>query len=132
MLLTLRLRNFRCYPTLNWDIPAEGALLYGDNAQGKTSLLEAICFALTLHTPRTSRMDRMAMLGTEEFGISLDTDEGTRRLYWSNKKLNMQVNGASKKDFTDYLTVDSIAHAGRYYPMESAAGANSHPLERIR
>lgn len=104
MLLTLRLRNFRCYPTLNWDIPAEGALLYGDNAQGKTSLLEAICFALTLHTPRTSRMDRMAMLGTEEFGISLDTDEGTRRLYWSNKKLNMQVNGASKKDFTDYLT----------------------------
>lgn len=103
MLLTLRLRNFRCYTTLNWDIPTEGALLYGSNAQGKTSLLEAICFGLSLHTPRTGRMDRLAKLGTNEFGISLDTDEGTRRLHWLNKKLNMQVNGASKRDYTDYL-----------------------------
>lgn len=103
MLLTLRLRNFRCYPTLNWDIPTEGALLYGSNAQGKTSVLEAICFALTLHSPRTSRMDRLASHSAAEFGISLDTDEGTRRLLWQNKKLSMQVNGATRRDYTDYL-----------------------------
>lgn len=104
MLLTLRLRHFRCYPTLNWDIPAEGALLYGSNAQGKTGLLEAICFALTLHSPRTTRMDRLSMHGTEEFGISLDTDEGTRRLIWQQKKLQMTVNGAPRRDYTDYLS----------------------------
>ena len=104
MLLTLRLRNFRCYPTLNWDIPAEGALLYGSNAQGKTSLLEAICFAHTLHTPRTARMDRLAMHGAADFGISIDTDEGTRRLLWQQRKLNMVVNGATRRDYTDYLS----------------------------
>lgn len=104
MLLTLRLRHFRCYPTLNWDIPAEGALLYGSNAQGKTGLLEAICFALTLHSPRASRLDRMSMHGTDEFGISLDTDEGTRRLLWQQKKLHMSVNGAPRRDYTDYLS----------------------------
>lgn len=103
MLHTLRLRNFRCYPTLNWDIPAEGALLYGSNAQGKTSLLEAICFALTLHTPRTTRMDRLAMHGASDFGISLDSDEGTRRLLWQQKKLSMMVDGAARRDYTDYL-----------------------------
>ena len=103
MLLTLRLRNFRCYPTLNWDIPAEGALLYGSNAQGKTSLLESSCFALTLHSPRTSRMDRLSMHGMADFGISLDTDEGTRRLLWQQKKLRMEVDGAPRRDYTDYL-----------------------------
>ena len=103
MLITLRLRNFRCYPTLNWDIPAEGALLYGSNAQGKTSLLEAICFALTLHTPRTARMDRLAMHGCNDFGISLDTDNGTRKLIWQQRRLEMSVAGETRRDYTDFL-----------------------------
>ena len=37
MLLSLRLKNYRCYPSLHWDIPAEGAVLLGANAQGKTA-----------------------------------------------------------------------------------------------
>lgn len=103
MLLTLRLRNFRCYPTLNWDIPAEGALLYGNNAQGKTSLLEAICFALTLHTPRTTKLERLALHGSDDFGISLQSDHDTRRLVWQQKKLSMSVDGATRRDYTDFL-----------------------------
>lgn len=103
MLLRLRLRNFRCYPTLNWEIPAEGALLYGDNAQGKTSLLEAICFAQSLHSPRTTRPDRLAMHNRADFGISLDSTEGTRKLLWQDKKLTLTVDTARRKDYTDYL-----------------------------
>ena len=103
MLLTLRLRNFRCYPTLNWDIPAEGALLYGNNAQGKTSLMEAICFAQSLHSPRTTRLERLSMHDCADFGISLDTDSGTRKLVYQDKKLSMIVDGARRKDYTDYL-----------------------------
>ena len=63
MLHTLRLRDFRCYKRLNWDIPPEGALLIGANAQGKTSLIEAICVALTLHSPRRSRFRHLAGYG---------------------------------------------------------------------
>lgn len=103
MLLRLRLRNFRCYPTLNWEIPAEGALLYGDNAQGKTSLMESICFVQTLHSPRTSRLERLAMHNCTDFGISLDTDEGTRKVLWQGKKLTMDAAGTRRKDYTDYL-----------------------------
>lgn len=103
MLTALRLRNFRCYSTLNWEIPAEGALLIGSNAQGKTSLLEAICFALTLHTPRTARMDRLATHGMDSFGLSLDTLNGTRRLLWQQKRLQMTHDGIPCKDFADYL-----------------------------
>ncbi len=103
MLVTLRLRNFRCYPVLRWDAPPEGAILLGDNARGKTSLLEAICFALTLHSPRAARMDKLARHGTADFGISLDTELDTRRLVWEERRLSMMVNGAPRRDYADYL-----------------------------
>lgn len=104
MLTHLRLHNFRCYPTLQWDIPTGGALLVGDNAQGKTSLLEAICFALSLHSPRATRLDRLAAHASSGFGLSLGTDEGERRLVWQNRKLAMSVQGVPRKDYADYLS----------------------------
>ncbi|MBQ7024760.1 MAG: DNA replication and repair protein RecF [Akkermansia sp.] len=103
MLNALRLRNFRCYTTLNWNIPAEGALLLGSNAQGKTSILEAICFALTLHSPRASKMERLTTHGCEDFGIALSSDSDTRKLLWQKRKLSLLVNGAPRRDYSDFL-----------------------------
>ncbi len=103
MLTTLRLSNFRCYSTLRWSIPTEGAVLLGANAQGKTSLMEALCFALTLHSPRASRLDKLARHRTGQFGISLETEEGSRRLLWRDRKLQLQVNGTERRDYHDYL-----------------------------
>ncbi len=103
MLVTLRLRNFRCYPVLHWDAPPEGAILLGENARGKTSLLEAICFALTLHSPRASRMEKLVSHGASDFGISLDTELDTRRIVWEDRRLAMRVNGAQRRDYADYM-----------------------------
>jgi DNA replication and repair protein RecF len=44
----LSLTNFRNFTRLDLDIPGGTVLLVGDNAQGKTSLLEAIYFLATL------------------------------------------------------------------------------------
>ena len=104
MLTTLRLSHFRCYGSLKWDIPAEGAVLLGSNAQGKTSLLEAICFALTLHSPRSSRTDRMVQEGYDSFGISLDTEQGNHRLLWQNRRLSMRLHGTECPDYAAYLS----------------------------
>lgn len=103
MLHTLRLRDFRCYKRLNWEIPSEGALLLGSNAQGKTSLLEAICVALTLHSPRTARLDRLARHGAPGFGISLGADSDTRRLVWQMRQIDMRINNHQKQAYADYL-----------------------------
>jgi DNA replication and repair protein RecF len=43
----LSLTNFRNYARLDVDVPAGAVLLVGDNAQGKTSLLEAVYFLAT-------------------------------------------------------------------------------------
>ena len=43
----LSLTNFRNYSRLELDLPGGVILLHGDNAQGKTNLLEAIYFLAT-------------------------------------------------------------------------------------
>ena len=103
MLQALRVRDFRCYGQLDWDIPERGALLLGDNAQGKTSLIEAICVCLTLHSPRTGRLSRLVRHGCVQFGVSMDTQRDRRRVVWQEHRLEMQVDGNEVRDYAQYL-----------------------------
>ncbi|MBI4302514.1 MAG: DNA replication/repair protein RecF, partial [Chloroflexi bacterium] len=48
----LSLTNFRNYLHLEWDVPHKLTVLQGDNAQGKTNLLEAFCVLATSRSPR--------------------------------------------------------------------------------
>src|SRR5690606_33960967 len=47
----LSLTNFRNFSRLELDFPAGATLLYGDNAQGKTNLLEAVYYLATTRSP---------------------------------------------------------------------------------
>ncbi len=61
MFLThLSLTNFRAFSRLDMDLPRRILLLVGDNAQGKTSLLEAVYFFSTF-TSIQSSTDRQAI-----------------------------------------------------------------------
>jgi len=50
----LSLTNFRNYTRLELDLPQGIILLQGDNAQGKTNLLEAIYYLATSRSPQTN------------------------------------------------------------------------------
>ncbi|MEK9164325.1 MAG: DNA replication and repair protein RecF, partial [Chloroflexota bacterium] len=50
----LSLTNFRNYSRLEADLPAGPLILVGQNAQGKTSLLEAIYYLATASSPHAS------------------------------------------------------------------------------
>jgi DNA replication and repair protein RecF len=50
----LSLTNFRNYARLEWTIPKGTTVLHGANAQGKTSLLEAIYYLVTSRSPYTT------------------------------------------------------------------------------
>ncbi len=50
----LSLTNFRNFARLDMDVPRRSVLLVGDNAQGKTSLLEAIYFLAALTSFQTN------------------------------------------------------------------------------
>ena len=50
----LSLKNFRNYARLELSVPTGATVLYGENAQGKTSLLEAIYYLATSSSPYTN------------------------------------------------------------------------------
>lgn len=50
----ISLTNFRNYARLEVSLPQEPLVLYGENAQGKTSLLEAVYYLATSRSPYTT------------------------------------------------------------------------------
>jgi len=63
----LSLTNFRNYARLETDLPAEKPIvLYGANAQGKTSLLEAIYYLATQRSPYTGSDRQLIHWRTED------------------------------------------------------------------
>jgi DNA replication and repair protein RecF len=64
MVLTrLKLNSFRNYETLDLELEPGVSVFSGDNGQGKTNLLEAICYLGLLRSFRTSRIDLLKMRG---------------------------------------------------------------------
>lgn len=55
----LSLTNFRNFSRLDVDVPSGPVLLVGDNAQGKTSLLEAVYYLATLASFHASSMRQL-------------------------------------------------------------------------
>jgi len=86
-LTSLALRDFRTYHQLDLALSEGTTLLYGPNAAGKTSLLEALFYLATTRSPRTSTDRDLVRWGTQgEAGalpfarLSAEVQQATRRL----------------------------------------------------
>jgi len=62
----LSLTNVRLYARLELDLPGGLTIIQGDNAQGKTSLLEAIYYLATSHSPHGTADRQLIRWGAEE------------------------------------------------------------------
>lgn len=65
-LTQLALYNFRNYPHLELVLEPGITLLYGNNAQGKTNLLEAIFYLATAHSPHAGAERELIRWGASE------------------------------------------------------------------
>lgn len=103
MLTSLRLQDFRCFETLELEASEEGAILIGNNAQGKTSILEALCMLVRLHSPRTHRMGSLTRFSCPGFGIAGDPWHCERQVRYSRDGLKLSVEGEPRSKKADYL-----------------------------
>jgi DNA replication and repair protein RecF len=103
VLRSLRLIDFRCFQTLDLEVPESGAILTGDNAQGKTSVLEALCMLIRLHSPRTHRMGSLARVGSGGFGIAGDPWGNERRIRHSRDGLVLTADDEPRPTRGEYL-----------------------------
>jgi DNA replication and repair protein RecF len=107
-LARLRLRHFRNYARLDLDFPPGWHLLLGDNAQGKTNLLEAIYLLATLRSFRGVGSAQMVQHGQAGYfvgGTVMAEVEQRIRLYWSPRERKISLNGQPVRKLTEYLGV---------------------------
>lgn len=82
----ISLENFRNFRELELPLPPGPTLLYGDNAQGKTNLLESIYFLATTRSPHSDRgrqlinwekLDSDELIVVGRIVAQLETNTGT-------------------------------------------------------
>ncbi len=99
----LSLTNFRNYARLELSLPKKPIVLYGDNAQGKTSLLEAIYYVATNRSPYTTSDRQLLHWRTEDDPLPF------ARL---TAEISNRENPLQRLDIT--LTLDKIGGSNRF------------------
>ena len=72
---SLDLKNYRNYNVLNIVFDRNINILYGDNAQGKTNILEAIYMGATTKSHRNARDKEVIKFGNDEAHIKINIDK---------------------------------------------------------
>lgn len=103
VLRSLRLMDFRCFGSLELEVSPAGAILVGANAVGKTSVLEALCVLIRLHSPRTHRMGTLARIGSGGFGIAGDPWGSQRQVRHSSEGLLLKADEDRPASRSAYL-----------------------------
>ena len=104
----LRLRDFRNYARADVDFSPGFHLLLGDNAHGKTNILEAIYLVATLRSFRVWAARRW--FGTVKKGYFVGSNivaqgEHETKMYWSAAEKNLALDGRPVRKLSDYLGV---------------------------
>jgi len=134
----VRLHHFRCFENLDFFPDEHRTCIVGQNAQGKTSILEAVCVLLRLQSPRTTTTSDLIQSGSESFALEgrfgdthlkyCQTPEGrsitldskiqqksedylsTARITWfSNSDLDLvKGSGSVRRGYLDFLGIQCV------------------------
>ena len=102
-LCNIQVRDFRNYEALSLDFSPEVNLIVGNNAQGKTNLIEAIGYLGSGKSFRTQRSSELVRLGADfaEISGSVFSQEREQTLRWllfsGSRPKQLFCNGIKKK-----------------------------------
>ena len=102
----LRLRDFRNYPRLDADFAPGFHVLLGDNAQGKTNILEAIYLMATLRSFRGVGGSQMVRHGQKGYFVSgrvVGQGEHEIKMYWSAAERKLSLDNQPVRKLSDYF-----------------------------
>jgi DNA replication and repair protein RecF len=122
-LRALRVVNFRNYEDATVFLSPGLNVFVGENAQGKTNLLEAISFTITGSTSRTARENEVVRWGGDfvrtEARVVTDEDATERRVavgYAPGQKKRLSIDGAVVPSLTEYAAGGAGVRAVTFFP----------------
>lgn len=96
---SIELSDFRNYDSLSLRFDKDTNILYGDNAQGKTNILEAIYLCSTTKSHKGSKDKEL---------IKLDRKESHIRMLIEKNQINHTIDMHLKKNKTKGIAIDGI------------------------
>ena len=105
-LVHLRLRDFRNYARLDLDFAPGFHVILGDNAQGKTNILEAVYLLATLRSFRGVGGAQMVRHGQKGYfaGATVQSQAAHEiKMYWSPHERKLSLDSQPVRKLGDYL-----------------------------
>ena len=130
---SVQLKNFRNYETLELNLDRETNIFYGDNAQGKTNILESVYLCGTTKSHKGSKDREMIRFGQEDAhirmmvkkdGLSYKLDMHLRK----NKAKGAAVNGLPVKKARELFGIVNLV----FFSPEDLNIIKNGPGERRR
>lgn len=110
---SVKLKNYRNYEMLDLQFDRGTNIFYGDNAQGKTNILEALYVSGTTKSHRSSRDGEMIQFHQEEAHIQVDVKK--REIKYridmhlkQHKSKGIAINGVSIKKASELFGIVNI------------------------
>lgn len=130
---SLELADFRNYENLNIEFDRGTNILYGDNAQGKTNIMEAIYLSATTKSHKSSKDQDIIRFGYEESHIRTylekeDVEYKVDMHLRKNKSKGIAINGQKIKKAAELLGLLNVV----FFSPEDLSIIKNGPGERRR
>src|SRR5687768_14007120 len=110
MLRSIKVRHFRCFDAFETQFALGLNIIVGQNAQGKTSILEAACILLRLQSPRVTRLT--SVIQHDRRGLVVDGywDERHMQFYLSRERKKLALDEVEQKSAGEYLQIGRLVY----------------------
>ena len=130
---SMELKNFRNYRELELQFDEKTNIFYGDNAQGKTNILEAVYLSGTTRSHKGSRDRDMIFFGEEESHLRTFVKKGTMEYQIDihlkkNKTKGIAINGVPIRKASELFGIANFV----FFSPEDLSIIKQGPGERRR
>ena len=108
MLTKLKLTNFRCFESASLQFNSRFNFFVGENGEGKTSILEAVCVLLRLQSQRSSSLAPLIRVGAKSFSICGNYDQHQVRFDYGKLRRRLEFDGIDQRTATEYLRLARV------------------------
>ena len=105
----IRLNNFRNYGRLDIDVGPSVNIVYGDNGEGKTSLIESIFTGSCVVSHKTSKDKELIKIGESGFEIILNMTDDDGIEYELKDEVNLHNDNLSRTLFCNNMKIRKIS-----------------------
>ena len=108
MLSRIKLNDFRCFEALELSLAPGVQFFTGDNAQGKTSILEAVCVLLRL----AATLAPLVRIGAKGFAVQGLHGTSQMQYYFSPARRKLVLDSLEQSSTREYLRVGRLVYFG--------------------